>query len=180
MKGRVNEKGIAILRDTGASFNLAPSKVVDPNSFPGEFAWVKSPLSNDLACLPLANIRLELPEMGVVNTKAAIMEKSVNMDHYLMRNQTQLIIDQKKIEPQQINAVVKRAQTARETKGNRNPGGGGKEELSAEITTIDAYELPEADAENPVGLIKVSREVFQGHAEKRPVFSIVFEKGGER
>ncbi|GBM35008.1 hypothetical protein AVEN_211192-1 [Araneus ventricosus] len=122
-KGRVNEKGIAILRDTGASIDLALCKVVDPNSFTGEFVWVKSPLSNDLACLPLANIRLELPEMGVVNTKAAALQKSVIMDHYLLGKQTQLIINQKEIGPQQINAVVNarsNRKTARETKGNRN------------------------------------------------------------
>ncbi|GBM14411.1 hypothetical protein AVEN_153277-1, partial [Araneus ventricosus] len=89
--------------------------------------------------------------MGVVNIKAAVLEKPVNMDHYLLGNQTQLIIDQKEIEPQQINAVVTRAQIARlEEKQRETETPGGKEELSAEITTIDAYELPEADAENPV------------------------------
>ncbi|GBO36539.1 hypothetical protein AVEN_93018-1 [Araneus ventricosus] len=169
MKGRVNEKGIAIF--TGASVDLAPSKVVGPNSFTGEFVCVKSPLSNDLACLPFANIRLELPEMGVVNTKAAVLEKSVNMDHYLMENQTQLIIDQKEIEPQQINAVVTRSKTAklqeerRETKTRR-----GKEEISAEIATIDAYELPEADAENPVGVW--IGQIHSKHSLKQPPLEI--------
>ncbi|GBM31262.1 Retrovirus-related Pol polyprotein from transposon 412, partial [Araneus ventricosus] len=178
MKGRVNEKGMAILRDTGASIDLAPSKVVDPNSFTGEFVWVKSPLSNDLACLPLANIRLELPEMGVVNTKAAVLEKSVNMDHYLLGNQTQLIINQKEIEPQQINAVVTRAQTAKlQEKRRETETPGGKEEPSAEITTIDAYELPQADAENPVGLIKVSREVFKDTQKKDPSLAECWKKG---
>ncbi|GBO13167.1 hypothetical protein AVEN_120203-1, partial [Araneus ventricosus] len=38
-------------------------------------------------------------------------------------------------------------------------------------------ELPEADAENPVGLIKVSREVFKDTQKKDPSLAECWKKG---
>ncbi|GBN84871.1 hypothetical protein AVEN_159985-1 [Araneus ventricosus] len=86
-------------------------------------------------------IKLELPEIGVIDTKAAVLEKSIIMEHYLMGNQTQLIVDQKEAEPEEINVVVTRSQEAKLKSEPKNVEKEGKT-IRAEVEAIDECQLP--------------------------------------
>ncbi|GBL94043.1 Retrovirus-related Pol polyprotein from transposon 412 [Araneus ventricosus] len=178
IKGLVNEKETPILRDTGASIDLAPGRLVNPQKFTGESVWVKSPLSNELACLPIARIKLELPEIGVIDTKAAVLEKSIIMEHYLMGNQTQLIVDQKEAEPEKINAVVTRSQEAKLKSEPKNvEKEGNSETIRAEVETIDECQLPPSDDRSPVSLLRVNREEFKAAQASDKSLLGCWEKG---
>ncbi len=70
--------------------------------------WVKTALENEFRCLPIAKIHIESEKYGNVVTKA--LGKSVEMNHYLLGNYTQEIIDELKSEPQHMNAMITRSQ----------------------------------------------------------------------
>ncbi|KAG8187741.1 hypothetical protein JTE90_015611 [Oedothorax gibbosus] len=119
-QGRVNSIETTILRDSGTSVDVAPAKLVNPEDYTGEVVWVKQALENNFRCLPIAKIVLEGVGFGCIQTKAAIVDNSVDMEHYLLGNYTQELIDSIKHNSQPLNVVVTRSQVQREkvrTKG---------------------------------------------------------------
>ncbi|KAG8171994.1 hypothetical protein JTE90_000411 [Oedothorax gibbosus] len=119
-RGRVNSIETTILRDSGTSVDVAPAKLVNPEDYTGEVVWVKQALENNFRCLPIAKIVLEGVGFGCIQTKAAIVDNSVDMEHYLLGNYTQELIDSIKHNSQPLNVVVTRSQVQREkvrTKG---------------------------------------------------------------
>lgn len=67
-----------------------------------------------LRCLPIIEIKLELKDIGTVQTKAMAVDKSIEMTHYLLEKSIQKLIDKAKLKPKIIGVVVKRQQTRRE------------------------------------------------------------------
>lgn len=55
-----------------------------------EFTTVKQPLNWELKRLPLAHIDLELSEVGLIKTRAAMAPREIEMNHYLLGNGIQL------------------------------------------------------------------------------------------
>ncbi|GBN78722.1 hypothetical protein AVEN_205423-1 [Araneus ventricosus] len=113
-----------------------------------------------------------------MDTKAAVLEKSIIMEHYLMGNQTQLIVDQKEAEPEKINAVVSRSQ---ETKLKSEPKNVEKEENSetirAEVEAIDECQLPPSDDGSSVSLLRMNREEFKAAQASDQSLLGCWEKG---
>ncbi|GFU79001.1 retrovirus-related Pol polyprotein from transposon 17.6 [Trichonephila clavipes] len=92
-KGSVNGHEIDILRDTGATIDLVCAKYLNPSSFTGENVWVKTPLSTELVCLPLAVVEIS-GNFGTVQTKAAVCGNHLNQHgRYLLGNKTAELID---------------------------------------------------------------------------------------
>ncbi|KAG8197964.1 hypothetical protein JTE90_020339 [Oedothorax gibbosus] len=81
--------------------------------YTGEVVWVKQALENNFRCLPIAKIVLEGVGFGCIQTKAAILDNSVDMEHYLLGNYTQELIDSIKHNSQPLNVVVTRSQAHR-------------------------------------------------------------------
>ncbi|KAG8193339.1 hypothetical protein JTE90_022969 [Oedothorax gibbosus] len=112
-QGRVNNTEATILRDSGTSVDVALAKFVNPEDYTGEVVWVKQALENYFQCLPITKIVLEGVGFGCIKTKAAIVDNSVDMEHYLLGNYTQELIDSIKHNSQPLNVVVTRSQAQR-------------------------------------------------------------------
>ncbi|GFX85512.1 retrovirus-related Pol polyprotein from transposon 412 [Trichonephila clavipes] len=122
-KGSVNGHEINILRDTGATIDLACAKYINPSSFSGENVWVKQPLSPELVCLPLAVVEIS-GNFGTVQTKAAVCGNHLNQHgRYLLGNKTAELIKGNLgynfLPVEILNAVQTRSQVkaAREERG---------------------------------------------------------------
>ncbi|KAG8174211.1 hypothetical protein JTE90_015693 [Oedothorax gibbosus] len=129
-QGRVNSIETTILRDSGTSIDVAPAKLVNPEDCTGEVVWVKQALENNTRCLPIARIVLEGAGFGCIQTKAAIVDNSVDMEHYLLGNYTQELIDSIKHNSQPLNVVVTQSQVRREKERTK-----GEVKLGKEIAT---------------------------------------------
>ncbi|GBN40468.1 hypothetical protein AVEN_239055-1 [Araneus ventricosus] len=57
--GEVNGFPVPILCDTGSSIDVMCLKVVKPELFTGEHAWVQQPLDDAPVCLLLAEVELK-------------------------------------------------------------------------------------------------------------------------
>lgn len=81
---------------------------------------MKQSLVNDLRCLPVAEITLELPDESVITTEAIIADKETDITYYILGNETQKLIEKAKCEkPLIISAVTTRSQNKKEIE-NRN------------------------------------------------------------
>ncbi|GBM63175.1 hypothetical protein AVEN_185554-1 [Araneus ventricosus] len=108
-KALVNQTEMSILRDTGASIDLVSSNHINSEDLTGETALIKQPLDKNLTCLPLAKIELQIPELGKIVTKAAVLDAHLDNDIYLLGNRSaQLIEEQRKTS--NLNVVVTRGQ----------------------------------------------------------------------
>jgi len=87
----VNGKQTLLLRDTGASIDLTSSIYAPKHTFTGEVVWIRSPLESYARCLPLARVVLE-GDFGKVVTKAAVVEKQLDQNRYLLGNRTAELI----------------------------------------------------------------------------------------
>ncbi|GBO39335.1 hypothetical protein AVEN_94491-1 [Araneus ventricosus] len=102
-----------VLRDTGSSVNLISFKNVKESDLTGDYVWARQALTNEHTCLALDEIDLEIDGVRL-KTKAAVLDPSVEMKHYLLGNKTQEFIDAFKknpYSPELRNLVVTRSQT---------------------------------------------------------------------
>ena len=118
---RVNGHEFTILRDSGSGIDVIPRKLITSSHLNGEFLWVKQPLENEVRCLPVANVSLNIPNVGSIETKAAVVDQSVEMDFYILGNETNSLIERERFKPNLINAVMTRSQTR-----NAKSGGAGR------------------------------------------------------
>lgn len=167
--GKVNGVQIPILRDTGATIDLVCRKLIKPHMFLKERVWIKTPLFENLACLPLAEVELEC-NLGHIITKAAVLGDSLDQGRYLLGNKTAELLKQitvdKTLEVHMMNAVETRNQkNLRESKVERVV-----EEAAPEDNLLLEDEediLPEVEPEFfGSDLIKVSPNEFK-EAQKR-------------
>ena len=164
----VNGKEISVLRDSGSKLDVISRKLINSDQLNGEFTWVKQPLENEVRCLPLANVSLEIPEIGLVKTKAAVVNPEVDLKFYILGNETNAIIENQKLNPNPVNVVMTRSK-AKENEANLmeksiNHSLLSKEEQNssplAEIVDEGEADLPPGDREFEVSLAKVNRETF--------------------
>ncbi|GBN66027.1 Retrovirus-related Pol polyprotein from transposon 412, partial [Araneus ventricosus] len=124
--GKIFGLEMEVLRDTGGSVDLISFKNVKESDLTGDYVWARQALTNEHTCLALAEIDLEIDGVRL-KTKAAVLDPSVEMKHYLLGNKTQELIDAIKknpYSPELINLVVTRSQTkaARTEKGDEFRG----------------------------------------------------------
>lgn len=91
--GLVNGKSCEILRDSGASVDLTSINYAPKETWTGEKVWIQTPLEMEPRCLPLAQVKLE-GAFGQIETKAAVVGKSLCRNRYLLSNRTAELIDQ--------------------------------------------------------------------------------------
>ena len=58
---------------------------------------IKQPLENEVRWLPLANVSLEIPEIGLVKTKAAVVDPEVELKFCILGNESNAIIENQKL-----------------------------------------------------------------------------------
>lgn len=105
-QGKINGEEITILRNTGSCYDIAPWKLIKPNQLEGSLIWVKQPLINDLRCLLMSDITIEVQGTWIVKTTAAVAEKESDMSYYILGNETKNLINWIKNEnPKQFNAA---------------------------------------------------------------------------
>lgn len=111
--GTVNGVEMKILRDTGATLDLICSKYVKPHMYTNEKVWLRTPLEENLICLPLAEVELDC-ELGHIVTKAAVLRDSLDQGRYLLGNKTAALFEDNKtdqvVQLHMLNAVQTRAQ----------------------------------------------------------------------
>lgn len=109
-KAIINGREQQILRDTGASTDVCASNYVNEEDFTGELIWIRQPLDPHPKCLPVAKIIIEIPEIGSLETRAAIFPASLDQGYYILGNHTaELIETQKRRRSHVINSVVTRS-----------------------------------------------------------------------
>ncbi|XP_035224031.1 uncharacterized protein LOC118196690 [Stegodyphus dumicola] len=121
---RVNNREMPVLRDTGSTIDLIGWDQVTHQMLLGETVWVKQPLDLHPWCLPLARIELEGEDFGKVITKAAVISSDLNQEYYLLGNRTARLIEQNKMQPHKINAVMTRSQTKACSRKENSPSQG--------------------------------------------------------
>jgi hypothetical protein len=200
---KINNVNTVILRDTGSSIDLAHIRLIKLEDFTGERVWLKQPLDNEFRSLPLAKIKIEDPEIGVIHTKAAIVGHSIEMTHYLLGNETQSLIDSRrktKPKPEMINAVVTRSQSRltdkdvlknaeRKEKNQTNSDsisetGSGETDRSDELleseieisSGIEDIELPNSKLNLDNELIGIQAETFMMEQKSCPELASIWEK----
>lgn len=173
----INKVEILALRDTGASIDLIPGRLVTPHDLNGETVWLKQALENEFHCLPIANVELEIPEVGcIIQTKAAVVDTSIKMDHYLLSNQTQEILNQMKNKREIVNMVTTRSKKQSiesELKKEEEK----KPEVLAEVTDWGACDLPPLDNSQDIAVSRMDRESFKDEQKKDPSLSNLWDKG---
>lgn len=109
---KINGKEITIHRDTGS---VCHGKLIKTSQLNGEVSWVKQPLVQDMHCLPIAEITLELSDESVVTTKAIVVDKESDINYYILGNETHKLTESNKCrKPRIINAVTTRSQTKKQ------------------------------------------------------------------
>lgn len=108
----VNRETTTILRDTGADVDLISETLIKPQQLTGKTVWIKQPLEPGLRCIPLAEVELEVNGVKI-KTQAGVVGRQVDMNHYLLGNKTQLLLEQAKTGPSLVNAVVTRGAARR-------------------------------------------------------------------
>lgn len=110
-RGKVNDEEITILRDTDSMTDVIPGKIVKVNQLNGQVSWVKQPLAQDLPCLPIAEVNVELADKTVITTKAIVADQKSDVNCYILGNITHKLIEEiHGGKPQTLHAVTTRAQ----------------------------------------------------------------------
>ncbi|GBM74567.1 hypothetical protein AVEN_151019-1 [Araneus ventricosus] len=190
-----------VLRDTGSSVALISFKNVKESDLTGDYVWARQALTNEHTCLALAEIDLEIDGVRL-KTKAAVLDPSVEMKHYLLGNKTQELIEAIKknpYSPELINLVTrsqtKIARTEREDGFLDSREGRGVEEGSPTMG-IDMCEeeggndplndeegtefLPPAGADDNTILANITGDGFRGKQINDPSLKGLFDKAGEK
>ncbi|KAF8782544.1 Retrovirus-related Pol polyprotein like [Argiope bruennichi] len=90
--GKVNGVEVRILHDTGATPDLICNKYVKPHMYTNEEVWLRTPLEENLICLPLVEVELDC-EMGHIITKAAVIRDFLDQGRYLLGNKTAALFE---------------------------------------------------------------------------------------
>ncbi|GBM94091.1 hypothetical protein AVEN_135190-1 [Araneus ventricosus] len=199
--GKIFGEEMKVLRDTGSSVDLISFKNVKESDLTGDYVWARQALTNEHTCLALAEIDLEIDGVRL-KTKAAVLDPSVEMKHYLLGNKTQELIDAIKknpYSPELINLVVTRSQTkaARTEKeaGFLDSTKGRVVEEGSSTIGIDKCEkdggnnslndgegteiLPPAEVDNNTNLANIKGDEFRGKQINDPCLEGLFDKAGE-
>ncbi|GBL79676.1 hypothetical protein AVEN_114291-1 [Araneus ventricosus] len=107
-KALVNQTEMSILRDTGASIDLASRNHFNSEDLTGETVWIRQPMDKNFTCLSLAKIELQSPVFGKI-TNAAVIDASLDNGIYLLGNRSSRLIEEQRKTPN-LNAVVTRSQ----------------------------------------------------------------------
>lgn len=83
----VNGKMKRVLRDSGATMDVAHSSCVTPRDFTGECAWIRHVAGAQSACLPIAKVVIQGP-FGELHTEAAVSEHLPEHFSYLFSNKS--------------------------------------------------------------------------------------------
>lgn len=180
-EAEINDVKIVTLRDSGASFDLIGKQYIKPEQLTGESIWLKQPLQKELHCLPIASVTLKIADIGTVSTKAAVVDDSLEMNHYLLGNQTHEIIEGAKMKkPELINQVVTRAKKRQSEKEER-------ERLRESETTNAVAEIreetpiviPPSEKEKSLSLLGVNKERMKGLQREDATLNPCFEKANK-
>jgi hypothetical protein len=141
------KKCVTLLRDSGSSLDLCPIHLIKETDFLGNGVWLKQPLDLEFRNLPLARIEITSPEFGTVVTKAAIVDKSVEMNHYLLGNYTQELIDSIKSKAKRVNAVITRSQATKDNTLEPEQSGEDNVESVSELAEPELEQIQAEEAE---------------------------------
>jgi hypothetical protein len=76
-KGYVNGHAMSVLRDTGASIDVIASTYINPEMYTGELVRVRTPLQEESAGLPVAEVEI-VEDFGLVFSRAAVVRCSLD------------------------------------------------------------------------------------------------------
>ena len=74
---------------------------------------MKQPLENEFKWLPVADVEVEFPDTGVDKEKAAVVDQSIEMQRYILGNETNQLVELLRKQLSLVNAVITRSQTIR-------------------------------------------------------------------
>lgn len=101
---KVNGKFCKGLRDTGATYDLVHSSLVEQEHFTGDCVWIRQALENRAVSLPVAKVKLNGP-FGVVETEAAVSDGVLPNCPYILSNRTARQLSESGI-PLDMNPVL--------------------------------------------------------------------------
>ncbi|XP_071057618.1 uncharacterized protein [Onthophagus taurus] len=88
LKGEINGKEVNILRDSAASYDVVHKNIVKTEHYSGKYVHVRGVLNEESVALPVAVVKLNLPEIGELETEAAVTSNLPNGYSYLLSNRT--------------------------------------------------------------------------------------------
>lgn len=86
--GKINGISIKFLRDSEASYDMVHSNYIKPKDLTGKCINVRGVLSEDSVALPVAEILLDYPGVGIIKTEAAVCNTLPEEYPYLLSNRT--------------------------------------------------------------------------------------------
>ncbi|KAM7281438.1 uncharacterized protein ISCGN_006045 [Ixodes scapularis] len=101
---KVNGKFCKGLRDTGATYDLVHSSLVEQEHFTGDCVWIRQALENRAVSLPVAKVKLNGP-FGIVETEAAVSDGVLPNCPYTLSNRTARQLSESGI-PLDMNPVL--------------------------------------------------------------------------
>lgn len=69
---------------------------------------MRKTLDNELRCLPIVEVEINLSNGDTIQTKTAAVAKETDMDYYLLRNKMQQLTVRQKLNSHSINTVITR------------------------------------------------------------------------
>ena len=57
----------------------------------GNFLWVKQSLENEIRCLLIVSISLNITKIGLIKTMAAVFDQSLEIYFYILGNETNFL-----------------------------------------------------------------------------------------
>ncbi|XP_071057611.1 uncharacterized protein [Onthophagus taurus] len=88
LKGEINGKEVNILRDSAASYDVVHKNIVKTEHYSGKYVHVRGVLNEESVALQVAVVKLNLPEIGELETEAAVTSNLPNGYSYLLSNRT--------------------------------------------------------------------------------------------
>ena len=112
---------------------------------------------------------MNIPNLGSVETKAAVIDQSVEMDFYILGNETNSLIERERLKPKLVNGLMtcsqKRNVKSEDTNEGEDPESTspGQEETEddlalAEVKDEGDCEIPQPDGTLTNSLVSVSRK----------------------
>lgn len=78
----VNGKKTTALWDSGTRANIVSNDFLNQNQLNGDYVWIKTQLECKLYCLSMAEVTLEIKDLGTIKTTTGVASLETDIQYY--------------------------------------------------------------------------------------------------
>lgn len=93
---KINGVEAKLLRDSAASYDIVDAGIIKTQNYNGKCINVRGVLSEESVTLPIAEVKLSFPEVGEIDTEAAVSKQLPSGFSYLLSNRTWEMLNERK------------------------------------------------------------------------------------